>query len=338
MSAVRESVAFARPCPGTFLMRFGGGDGAWETLNWLSSSELFLRDGQVLHTLWLAEDATPLGDVYVARADEDFLVLAEGAGADLYAYARDAARGGAVVEDLSQRHGAFSLHGPYAWELMGALVGGGVIGAPYLALFRLDGGGWGLRAGKTGEYGYDLVVPRESLDAWERRAREAGAPLDLGDATDAELDQCRLENWFFNIRREGTRGLSPLELQLQWRTSSQKEYAGSAALAARRARGLERRVATLVSASPLAEGARVRLFGRDVGEVLASGWSAARGDHVALALVDVEWAHPGIDAFEAGGAPARSVTPPVLENRSLHVNPQAHSYATRGEARFPPIA
>jgi aminomethyltransferase len=337
VKAIREGVALARP-KGTFLIRFSGGDGAWDTLNHLSSSDLFLRDGQIIHTLWLAEDATPLGDVYVCRTDEEFLVIGESAGVDLVAHAKKNVRLGAIVDDLAPAYTPFSLHGPFAWELMAMLVGGGVVGVPYLSMFRLDGGGWGFRAGKTGEYGYDLFVPNEGAAAWEKRIREAGAKLDLGDATEDVLQQCRLENWFFDIRREGKKGLSPLELQLQWRTSSAKEYIGSAALAERRKRGIARRVLTMVAPSEMREGAEVRLFGASVGEVLAAGKSEERNDWVALALVDVAWSHAGIDAFEIGGVPARSITPPVLDNRSLYVNPQTHTYASRAEAVFPPLA
>jgi glycine cleavage system aminomethyltransferase T len=302
----------------------------------LSSSDLFLRDGQIIHTLWLGEDATPIGDVYVCRADEEFLVLAESAGVDLLAHAKKNVRLGATIEDLAQSFELYALHGPFAWELMSALVGGGVVGVPYLSMFRLDGGGWGFRAGKTGEYGYDLLVPKGS--DWEARIREAGRVLDLADASDDELAQCRLENWFFDIHRLGQKRLTPLELQLQWRTSTGKEYIGSTALAERREKGIARRMITLVAADGAKEGERVRLFEKDVGEILACGRSKERGDFVMLALVDAEWGYAGIDAFSIGGRPARSITPPVLDNRSLYVNPQTHSYATRAEATFPPLA
>ena len=75
---------------------------------------------------------------------------------------------------------------------------------------------------------------------------------------------------------------------------------------------------------------------------LNAGWSTTRGDCVALALVGVRWAHPGIDAFTvlhaADAVPARSMTPPVLNNRSLFVSPQLHTYATRAEVAMPPLA
>ena len=43
---------------------------------------------------------------------------------------------------------------------------------------------------------------------------------------------------------------------------------------------------------------------------------------------------------EHGGASvaARSVSPPTLNNRSLFVSPQLHSYATRSGIELPPLA
>ena len=67
--------------------------------------------------------------------------------------------------------------------------------------------------------------------------------------------------------------------------------------------------------------------------------AGAAGLHLALALIDVAWAYPGITSFQvgrpAGATAARSVSPPVLNNRSLSVSPQLHSYATRQDHVMP---
>jgi hypothetical protein len=76
-----------------------------------------------------------------------------------------------------------------------------------------------------------------------------------------------------------------------------------------------------------------------VGTVLHAGPLTVRSGWVALALMDVEYAYPGIPDLHVGaeGASARSVTPPVVNNRSLYVNPQVHSYASRHDDDFPPL-
>lgn len=331
MRAIREGVAITHADHFTTL-RFSGGDGAWETLSWLTSGELFLRDGQVLHSLWLDERAHPLADVYVLRDDESFVVVAESQGADIVAHAHDNVRGDAVIDALGATHRVLSLNGPFAWELLGDIVGPDVVSLPYMASFRMDGG-WALRAGKTGEFGYDLVLPVERADAIEARLRERGARFDLADAPLEVLESCMLENWFFNVRREGRLDVTPLELQLQWRTTRGREYLGAPALDARRAEGPRQRLTMLLPSARVHEGDEVHLWGDVVGTIVNAS------DGAALALIDLAWAHPGIDAFEVSPArtPARSVTPPLANNRSLHVNPQQHSYATRDEIAFPPL-
>ena len=58
----------------------------------------------------------------------------------------------------------------------------------------------------------------------------AGRRFELLEVSQAALDQCALENWFFNIRREGKAGLTPLELGLQWRLASGKNFVGAKAV------------------------------------------------------------------------------------------------------------
>jgi len=320
--------------------RVSGGDAAWATTNALCSSDLFLRDGQISQTLWLDERARPLADVYVARDDDAFVFLAETRGPDLAAHAKEHLRPGAVLEDLSATHRVLSLNGPFAWELIGRLVGPEVVGLPYLNAFHLPQG-WAFRAGKTGEYGYDLLVPNDAAVGLEARLLEEGKRFGLVSADLDVLDQCALENWFFNVRKEGTLDLTPLELQLQWRTSTSREYVGSAALAAHREAGIRRRLVMATAPRAVAQGDTVRLFEEAVGTVANAGHAPLRGDWVVLALVDVRWAHPGIDAFEidsaAGPVPARTVTPPLPNNLSLYVNLQQDSYATRDEVRAAPL-
>jgi glycine cleavage system aminomethyltransferase T len=150
------------------------------------------------------------------------------------------------------------------------------------------------------------------------------------------LDQCALENWFFNIRREGREDVTPIELQLQWRVSYRKEFTGSTSLAARRAKGPAVRLTCVIAKGEVSAGDEVMIGGERVGAIVNAGYSDVRGDWVALALLDRSVAYPGIEC-RVGQAAARTVSPPVLQNRSLVVSPQLHSYATRAEYPAPPL-
>ena len=155
------------------------------------------------------------------------------------------------------------------------------------------------------------------------------------------LDHCALENWFFNIRREGRAGLTPVELQLQWRVSYHKDYLGSSALRERRASPAGR-VTSVVSPKPLAIGAPVTYQGRLIGRLINAGFSESRSDWVGLALLDLPHAHAGLWGYlaEVDGreAPLRTVAPPLINNRSLFIDLQQHSWSTRQQDSFPPLS
>jgi glycine cleavage system aminomethyltransferase T len=314
------------------------GDDAFAIVDALCTSELFVRGGQVLHTLFLSEDARPFADVYVLRDDESFLLLVEGPSAsELIAYIRaHAPQGTAVVlDDLSATHDVLGIHGPYAWQVMEGLAGPEIIGVPYLTFLHLED--WTcVRAGKTGEFGYDLLVPKHRAPALRERIEHAGRETGLVHAALPALEHCALENWFFNIRREGRLAVTPIELQLQWRVAYAKPFVGHEALRDRRARGPDRRLTCVTSPTPLSTDDVVALGNSAVGVVVNAGL-VPTGDHDAapfftsLALLDIDVAHPGIDELVASGSVhVTTVSPPTVDNRSLHVNPQRDRYAPDG--------
>lgn len=340
VGAIRGSVAWSRLDHVAYIRVRG--ESAYEALDALFPSALKMRDGQMLHTMLLAADARPLADVYLCWDDEEFFLLAEGReSAELPGYLRQQFAGRDVeVEDLTPTHAILSIDGPYAWELLGQVVDPEAIGLPYLTFYH-QGSSICYRAGKTGEYGYGIIATRAAIDGLERRVIEMGRAFDARRVGLDALDQCALENWFFNIRREGREPVTPLELQLQWRVSSDKQFVGSDALARRRREGARQRITSLLASSELSVGDSVSLDGAPVGRVVNAGYSDSRGEWMALALIDLRWAHPGIDCFEVAGAArparARSVSPPVLNNRSLSVSPQLHSYLTRHEHVLPDL-
>jgi glycine cleavage system aminomethyltransferase T len=336
IAALRGSVAVSR-LDHVSHVRIRGAD-SYERLDRLLPSSLHLRDGQLLHTLLLDERAHPLADVYLCWDDEEFFMLAEGLSpGELIDYLRQElpVADGFQIEDRTETDAIISLEGPYAWELLGNAVDPEGIGLPYLTFYHLDR--WiCYRAGKTGEYGYGLIVPRSEAADLEQRLHEEGGALDVAQADLDALDQCALENWFFNIRREGREPVTPIELQLQWRVSYHKEFTGSAALRARRGH-VRQRLTFLLADAEVRVGDSVHIEDQVAGRVVNAGFSHVRGDWTSLALIDLAYAYPGIDSFTVGEAsvPGRSVSPPVLNNRSLTISPQLHSYATRHEQRFP---
>lgn len=339
IEALRTAVAWSKE-PAAAWLRVSG-DGAFAAMDRVCAAEMFVRDGQVRPTVLLDEEARVIADVYVGQEDDSYLLIAEGlSAAELIAHVeRHTPSGDKIeIEELTASHDTLSVHGPYAWELIGELLGPDLIGLPYLYFYRTDGV-LCVRAGKTGEYGYDLLVPRERADELRGRIEDVGRPFDLRHVGLDALEQCSLENGFFNARREGRRGLSPIELGIQWRASYKKDFVGAEALRSRKVAGVKQRLTHLVSPHALAEGAPVWLGAARIGEIVAAGFSPTASLHVAAALLDQPYFHAGIEQFTAGEERAKvsTVSPPVVNNRSLYINPQRHAYATRERDNFPPL-
>jgi glycine cleavage system aminomethyltransferase T len=288
------------------------GPGAHPLVDRVAPRELFIRAGQMLQTLLLDDDATPLADVYIACDDDDYLIVGEGlTGPALAAYlARHAAGLDVAITDLSASHGVLGLDGPYAWELLAEIASPDVIGLPYLGFFH-EGRFTCFRGGKTGEYGYELLIERDRLPAVRGLIEDAGRRFALRPIGLAALERCSLECGFFNVRREVRPGLTPVELQLQWRVSADRSFPGAAALAARRA-APGRRVTMVAGAAGLADDDVIELGGRTVGTVLHGGESFTRGEWLGVALLDRAIAHPGLTGLLGRGTvPLRTVSAPA---------------------------
>jgi glycine cleavage system aminomethyltransferase T len=330
------------------VLRVDGPD-AFALLDRVSTRPLFLRETQLCHTLFLREDAGIFADVFVALGEDAFYVLAEGpTEAELLAYL-DSARGALPVERVSVHalgasHARIGIDGPYAWEVTAALLGPAVLGMPYLTLMHVDFG-LCLRAGKTGEYGYILLADEDGRVALEASLQDVGAPLGLREVGLAALDRCALENWHFSMRALHdtplARPLTALELQLQWRVGWDRQFVGAEALRRRRAEGPALRTACVTAEAELARGQVVACGDEAVGELLDAGWSFTRAQWVGMALLPRALAHPHLSVLTArtaaGEVALRTQTAPLLDNRSLHVDPHRHSHRTREQDAFPPL-
>ncbi len=320
------------------------GEAAFDALDGECAADLYLNDGRMRHTLMLSEDATPFADVYVCRDDEDFFVLVEGPPVRAVAQrlvGRAARLGRPIhVEDLRESHVVWQVDGPFAWELVGELVQAEVANLSYASFMHTEDGVC-FRAGKTGEYGYILLVAASRAQATWAFLKEAGARFGLVETGIDTLDLCALENGFFSMRHARPEGATPVELQQQWRVSYRKEFTGAVALARRLEEGPARRSTAVSSAVETRRGDLVRSGKRVIGEVYAAGFSPGRRCWVASAQIDTPYAHPGVTQYVVdagtGAAPIRTHSLPLLHNRSLSVDPRIHVFAHRAEIPLPPL-
>ena len=313
------------------------GVGAQDVLDRVSPRTLFARPGRMVHTLFIDAAAKPLADVYLCCDEDDFLVFADGMTATaVIDYLTSHAHGlDVAIEDLAPSHALLCLGGPYAWEVLAELTTPDVIGLPYLNFFH-EGRFVCFRGGKTGEYGYDLLIERDHLDAVRDQLATVGRRFDLATISLPALEVAALENFFWNPRRDVRPGLTPIELQLQWRVTYGRTFPGADALAARR-REVSQRSVLIASEGELADDAPVTVDDRTIGAVLHAGRSPTRGDWLAIALVERRYAHAGLVGLTSNGVPVRTLSAPSINNRSLYIDPQRHSYASRETDGFPPL-
>lgn len=339
--ALRHSVVVT-PLTEMRALRFSGPD-ARRALERLCAGTIRVRDGQLQHILLLHDDATPFADGFLLCDDDRYELLYEGPDPEaMRAHVADhlPIECKIALEDRSTSHAIIGIDGPFAWELVSRLAGAEAVGLPYLTFFKTDAFCC-FRAGRTGEYGYGLIVERDTAAALVQGLHAQGADLDVVPGTRDALELAALENFFFNIHREGQAELTPLELQLQWRVNRAGNGVGVAALNARRAAGIAQRVTTLLATGRMGGGDLVLRASTPIGRVLHASWSPSRREWVALALLDIGFAIPGLTKLRVraaeGEVQARTVTPPVLNNASLFVSAQMHSYATRGEIERPSL-
>jgi aminomethyltransferase len=326
--ALRTATALART-DRTRIVRLRG-EGAREAALWLLPSRLHLRDAQARQSLLLDERGRPIADVLVCADDEDYLLLLDGPG-DPVAHVRAHARGDVEIQDLSADHEVIELHGPWAWELVAEVLGPDLVALPYLSFFRLDEG-LCVRAGRTGEFGYHLVAPRTDAPALAARFLERGEAFGVREIGADALSLAMFESWFFDAHHV-PEGATPLELQLQWRLAPDRDHLGRDAIERRRAERSEVQVC-LLSAHEMAPGDPVTLAGRFVGRVTRAARSPVCGAWMAAALVELRLGHGGIDRLRVRDLPARTASPPLVDNRSLYVDPRRHSFRTRDEIAF----
>ena len=330
--AIRNSVAFAEE-PELHCLQLIGSQ-AFDALDAVCPCDIFLQDGQMKHTLLLDDTGTPFADVYVCREGENAYLIGYGSRADeiaswIISHASDITDFSVV--DLGESYDNLTIDGPYAWELCAEVFGPDMLGLPYLGMLVLNEM-LAFRAGRTGEYGYHLLVPTDQKDSWIENLLATGAAFEMARADEPVRAQCVLENFFFDINKEGQYNLTPLELQLQWRLSSQKTvYPGAEAIRTLRQSGWTRRLTCFTTPDLVNPDAEITCDDEMVGHVLAIGYSPARGDYVGKALLRQPYWHAGLDAFQVDGCPLETISAPAINNLSLKVSPYRHSFHTREE-------
>lgn len=123
-------------------------------------------------SLMLETDGRVLADAYIYNRGAEYLLLTEGREPEVIAESLKAAAeeiGQVEICDQTRDLVLIDLSGPYTWELLKDLVGVRIVGLHYMEAYEKQKiGGIPvsiLRAGKTGEFGYFLVVAADQAAA-----------------------------------------------------------------------------------------------------------------------------------------------------------------------------
>lgn len=331
-SAIRNSVALEEEV--TLRCLLIRGKEAFKLLDLICPCNVYLQNGQMRHTVLLDEIAVPFADVYVCRHREDAYLLGywnESVNLIDWIYKHRGPFEDYSIMDMNKSNCFLSLNGPYAWELCANAIGNEILGMPYLSTMSVKSG-MVFRAGTTGEFGYHLMVPNEQKNEWAEILINTGKPFDLALNESAARAQCSLENFFFDLNREGQYRLTPPELQLQWRLSRQKtEYPGSKAMENLRVKGWDRRLTCFLTKQSLEVNDEIFYENESVGQVISIGYSPLRKEFVGKALIGKPFWYAGLKCFHANNQELETISAPAIDNRSMYVNLNLDSYFTRNQ-------
>ena len=179
------------------------GPGALAGLQALATSDLDVPVGRVVYTILENERGGIELDPTITRlADARFLVLAptvtqRSTGALL----RRRLPADTVVTDVTSAWSTLHLAGPRSRDLLARLTDADVSpeGWPFLRARELEVGrtaGWGFRVSFTGELGWELMVPTETVVDLYEHVLAAGSELGLRHAGAFAFEACRLERGF----------------------------------------------------------------------------------------------------------------------------------------------
>ncbi len=262
-----------------------------------------LKNGESQRSVLLSPAGAVLDEAVVDRlGGSHFLLEVDAArtAADL-AWIEEQARafGDVVALDTSARYAGLALEGPMAEDVLQALTS--------LVLADLEPGSFAhgevatvratvVRTSRTGENGYELLVPPQgALKVWTAVLQE-GEPEGLLPVGLAALETLRLEAGVRLVGIDVDDAMTPLEAGLDDLVAWDKgDFLGRDALAAQRSGGVGRRSVGFEMIDPAVarRGCHVRAGGAVVGSVTSGGDGPSVKRAIGLASLSASHAEPG---------------------------------------------
>lgn len=261
------------------------GPDAEAALSWIAANDVARPVGSLVYTQMLNDRGGIEADLTAVRRARDEYYIVTGTGFATHDFdwiARNIPAGAnAQLFDITSANAVLSLMGPKAREVLQAVTRAdvsnaafpfgtaqviGIAGCPVLAL----------RVTYVGELGWELHFPVEYATAVYAALREAGAPHGIRNAGYRAIETLRLEKgyraWASDIGPDHT----PDEAGLGWAVKMSKgiPFRGRDAVAAQRARGVKKMMATFTAAPGVILNGRETIYrnGERVGWLSSGGF------------------------------------------------------------------
>ncbi len=257
--------------------------------------------GQAQYSAFCNEAGRVLDDLLVYRFADRFMVVVNASNRekDLDWALGHAAGFEVEISDDSDDTALIALQGPKSQEILAPLADSDLDGIGYYRFAEGEVAGVGgvvSRTGYTGEDGFELYLPATAAaQVWNALIR-AGEPHGLVPAGLGARDSLRLEVGYALYGNDLDEDHSALESGLGWIVRMDAgDFIGRAALAAEKARGVERRLAgiRLTERGFPRPGYPIVHDGEEVGAVTSGVASPTLGDGIALGYLPAALARPG---------------------------------------------
>jgi aminomethyltransferase len=292
--------------------------------------------GRVLYSTMCKPDGSIFSDITVYYLGENryWVMTAWGSNAAQqrveFDWIVDVAKGLDVsITDVSSGVALLALQGPCARDILAPVTPANLGALPYMHSLETPLANIPRtlisRTGYTGELGYELIVAAEHAhELWDALivAGQKYGMLLAGQKTAFSL---RIEKGYI-MRFDFMDHVTPLEVGLGWTVKFDKgDFIGRDALAQQKQVGIKRALVSIEMLDEFlpANGANILIDGNAIGKVTSSAYGHTIGRPLALALLPIAYAQPGIQvSVEADGKshPARVARRPVYdpENKRIH--------------------
>ena len=318
-----------------------GGSGAEAFLNQVLTNDVRkLSPGQGQYTLLCNERGGVIDDLYAYRLEpaQYLLIINASRIEDDVAWleqqlSRFSRRAEVQFQNASDATGAVAVQGPRVVEFIdqcfpGPAIGGTPVAKPtdlkknQVAKFRFGAGeAWVSRTGYTGEDGFEVAAPAESIEAIWEKLLAAGQPHGLKPAGLGARDTLRTEVCYPLYGHELDEQTTPIEAGLGFFVALDKgDFVGRPALAAQKANGVAKKLVAFKmsdKAAPPRPHYPIWSTGataRQLGEIASGTQSPSLGLGIGMAYVPREFGQPStpLDVEIRGKRFRASVAPKPL--------------------------